>query len=162
MIVGTVQEFADKQVKPVSRNWITPTPTRALIEQMKEMGIFGLAVPEEFGGTPVSTPCYVLIAEELARGWMSLTGAMGRHTVVTKLLRIYGTEEQNQRYLPRMATGEVRATMALTEPGGGSDLQAMRTIARRDGEAYVVNGSRAGRGWRAARARRRTARCRQK
>jgi isovaleryl-CoA dehydrogenase len=89
----------------------------------------------------VSTVCYALVTEELARGWMSLAGAMGGHTVVSKLLLTYGTEEQKQRYLPRMATGEVRATMALTEPGGGSDLQAMRTTALRDGDDYVVNGS---------------------
>jgi isovaleryl-CoA dehydrogenase len=89
-----------------------------------------------------------MITEELARGWMSLAGAMGGHTVVAKLLLAYGTQEQKDRYLPRMATGEIRATMALTEPGGGSDLQAMRTTAKRvkgDGEAggdsYVVNGS---------------------
>jgi alkylation response protein AidB-like acyl-CoA dehydrogenase len=86
-------------------------------------------------------PCYVQVAEELARGWMSLAGAMGGHTVVSKLLLQFGTEEQKQRYLPRMATGELRATMALTEPGGGSDLQAMRTVARRDGDEYVINGS---------------------
>ncbi|MFE2021792.1 acyl-CoA dehydrogenase family protein [Streptomyces sp. NPDC059499] len=142
LIVGTVQEFVDKQVKPVVRELDhTNTYPEALIEHMKEMGIFGLAVPEEFGGTPVSTPCYVLIAEELARGWMTLTGAMGGHTVVAKLLQIYGTQEQKERYLPRMATGEVRATMALTEPGGGSDLQAMRTVARRDGDGYVIDGS---------------------
>jgi alkylation response protein AidB-like acyl-CoA dehydrogenase len=81
------------------------------------------------------------VTEELARGWMSLAGAMGGHTVVAKLLLAYGTEEQRDRWLPRMATGEVRATMALTEPGGGSDLQALRTVARRDGDGYVVNGS---------------------
>jgi alkylation response protein AidB-like acyl-CoA dehydrogenase len=81
------------------------------------------------------------VTEELARGWMSLAGAMGGHTVVAKLLVSYGTPEQQDVWLPRMATGEVRAAMALTEPGGGSDLQAMRTIARRDGDAYVVNGS---------------------
>ena len=86
-------------------------------------------------------PCYVHVTEELARGWMSLAGAMGGHTVVSKLLVEFGTDEQRQRYLPRMATGEVRATMALTEPGGGSDLQAMRTVAARDGDDYVVNGS---------------------
>ncbi len=86
-------------------------------------------------------PCYALVTEELARGWMSLAGAMGGHTVVAKLLVAFGTEEQQERYLPRMATGELRATMALTEPGGGSDLQAMTTVARRDGDGYVVNGS---------------------
>ncbi|PRC55024.1 acyl-CoA dehydrogenase, partial [Mycobacterium sp. ITM-2017-0098] len=73
--------------------------------------------------------------------WMSLAGAMGGHTVVSKLILLFGTDEQKQKYLPRMATGELRATMALTEPGGGSDLQAMRTSARRDGGEYVINGS---------------------
>ena len=87
-------------------------------------------------------PCYALVTAELARGWMSLAGAMGGHTVVAKLLVAFGTREQQDRYLPRMATGELRATMALTEPGGGSDLQAMTTVARRgDDGGYVINGS---------------------
>jgi hypothetical protein len=86
-------------------------------------------------------PCYALVTAELARGWMSLAGAMGGHTVVAKLLVAFGTREQQDRWLPRMATGEVRATMALTEPGGGSDLQAMRTVARRDGDGWVVDGA---------------------
>lgn len=112
-----------------------------LIEQMKEMGIFGLAIPEEWGGTGVSSECYALITEELARAWMSLAGAMGGHSVVSKLLVASGTPEQRDRWLPRMATGELRATMALTEPGGGSDLAAMRTTARRDGDRYIIDGS---------------------
>lgn len=160
-VVATVRDFVDDEVKPVVQELEhANTYPEALIEQMKRLGIFGLAVPEEFGGTPVSTPCYVLITEELARGWMSLAGAMGGHTVVAKLLLNFGTEEQKRRYLPKMATGEIRATMALTEPGGGSDLQAMRTSARRcadeDADAatdtggggggtgkdgYVINGS---------------------
>ncbi|MFD4644995.1 acyl-CoA dehydrogenase family protein [Streptomyces sp. NPDC058441] len=141
MIVETVRNFVDREVKPVVRELEhTNTYPEALIEQMKDLGIFGLAIPEEYGGTPVSTPCYVLITEELARGWMSLAGAMGGHTVVSKLLLHFGTDEQKNRYLPKMATGEIRSTMALTEPGGGSDLQAMRTVARRDGDSYVVNG----------------------
>jgi hypothetical protein len=88
-------------------------------------------------------PCYALVTAELARGWMSLAGAMGGHTVVAKLLLAFGTQEQKDKYLPKMATGEIRATMALTEPGGGSDLQAMRTTARRDPDtgAYTVNGA---------------------
>src|SRR5690606_14574008 len=90
---------------------------------------------------PVSTPCYVGVTEQLARGWMSLAGAMGGHTVVSKLLLQFGTEEQKQKYLPRMATGEIRATMALTEPGGGSDLQAMTTTARPHQGGYLVNGA---------------------
>ncbi|GAB2986020.1 acyl-CoA dehydrogenase family protein [Amycolatopsis acidiphila] len=149
LAVGTVREFVDKEVRPVARELEhANTYPERLIDQMKELGIFGLAIPEEYGGTPVSTPCYVLITEELARGWMSLAGAMGGHTVVSKLLLHFGTDEQKQSYLPRMATGELRATMALTEPGGGSDLQAMRTVARREGSGgvagggeYVVNGT---------------------
>ncbi|WP_433873438.1 acyl-CoA dehydrogenase family protein [Saccharopolyspora sp. CA-218241] len=142
LVVRTVRDFVDKDVKPVVQELEHANAyPEALIEQMKELGIFGLAIPEEHGGTPVSTPCYVLVTEELARGWMSLAGAMGGHTVVAKLLLLFGTEEQQRRYLPRMATGEVRATMALTEPGGGSDLQAMSTHARRDGDEYVVNGA---------------------
>ena len=86
-------------------------------------------------------PCYVDVTQELARGWMSLAGAMGGHTVVAKLIGLFGTEEQKQAYLPAMATGELRATMALTEPGGGSDLQAMTTVARADGAELVINGA---------------------
>ncbi|MET8811661.1 acyl-CoA dehydrogenase family protein [Streptomyces sp. NPDC004549] len=141
-VVKTVADFVDKEVKPVVQELDhTNTYPEALIEQMKRLGIYGLAIPEEFGGNPVSMPCFVLVTEELSRGWMSLAGAMGSHTVVAKLLTHFGTEEQKRRYLPRMATGEMRATMALTEPGGGSDLQAMRTVARKDGDAYVVNGA---------------------
>lgn len=141
-VVRTVRDFVDRDVKPVVRELEhADTYPEALIERMKELGVFGLAVPQEYGGTPVTVPCYVLVTEELARGWMSLAGAMGGHTVVAKLLLHFGTEEQRQRHLPRMATGETRATMALTEPGGGSDLQAMRTVARRDGDGYVVNGA---------------------
>lgn len=140
--VQTVRDFVDRDVRPTVRDVERANEyPAAWIEQMKEMGIFGLAVPEEFGGMPVSMPCYVQIAEELARGWMTLAGAMGGHTVVAKLLAEYGTKEQQERYLPAMATGQVRATMALTEAGGGSDLQAMRTIARREGDELVLNGS---------------------
>src|ERR1700730_16759004 len=142
MLVETVRQFVDKEVKPTvrEREHANEYP-EAWIEQMKRIGIYGLAIPEEYGGNPVSMPCYVLVTEELARGWMSLAGAMGGHTVVAKLLLHFGTEEQKRRYLPKMATGEIRATMALTEPGGGSDLQAMRTTARKDGDGYLVNGS---------------------
>ncbi|MGW8375096.1 acyl-CoA dehydrogenase family protein [Streptomyces sp. ODS28] len=140
--VRTVREFVDRDVRPVVRELEhADAYPEAQIEQMKRLGIFGLAVPEEYGGTPVSTPCYVLITEELARGWMSLAGAMGGHTVVAKLLVHFGTEEQRRHYLPRMASGALRATMALTEPEGGSDLQALRTTARREGEEYVVDGA---------------------
>ena len=142
MLVDTVRSFIDRDVKPDIRDVEhANTYPEAWIEQMKQIGIFGLAVPEEYGGSPVSTACYVLVTQELARGWMSLAGAMGGHTVVAKLLTLFGTEEQKRTYLPRMATGEVRATMALTEPGGGSDLQAMTTVAKADGDDLVISGA---------------------
>jgi alkylation response protein AidB-like acyl-CoA dehydrogenase len=141
-IVEVVREFVDQDVRPVVRELEhANTYPEKLIEQMKELGIYGLAVPEPWGEVAVSMPCYALVTAELARGWMSLAGAMGGHTVVAKLLVAFGTKEQQDRYLPRMATGEIRATMALTEPGGGSDLQAMTTVARPDGDGFVVNGS---------------------
>ncbi|HEY7261358.1 MAG TPA: acyl-CoA dehydrogenase family protein [Trebonia sp.] len=141
-IVALVREFTDREVRPVVRDLehANAYPEK-LIDQMKEMGIFGLAIPEPWGEAQVSAQCYAAVTEELARGWMSLAGAMGGHTVVAKLLVAYGTREQQDAWLPAMATGEIRAAMALTEPGGGSDLQAMRTTARRDGDHYVVNGS---------------------
>ncbi|WP_040701519.1 acyl-CoA dehydrogenase family protein [Nocardia vinacea] len=141
-IVAVVRDFVDREVKPVAQELDhTNTYPEKLIDQMKQLGIYGLAIPEPWGAAKVSTPCYAAVTEELSRGWMSLAGAMGGHTVVAKLLLDYGTQEQKDSYLPRMATGELRATMALTEPGGGSDLQAMRTTARRIGEEYIVNGS---------------------
>ncbi|HEY2084870.1 MAG TPA: acyl-CoA dehydrogenase family protein [Mycobacterium sp.] len=142
MLVDTVRTFIDRDVKPTVREVEHRNEyPEAWIEQMKRIGIFGLAVPEEYGGSPVSMPCYVEVTEELARGWMSLAGAMGGHTVVAKLISLYGNEEQRQKYLPRMASGEMRATMALTEPGGGSDLQAMTTTARAEGNELVINGA---------------------
>jgi alkylation response protein AidB-like acyl-CoA dehydrogenase len=142
MLVETVRAFVDKEVKPTVREVEHANAyPEAWIEQMKRIGVYGLAIPEEYGGSPVSMPCYVRVTQELARGWMSLAGAMGGHTVVAKLLSLFGTDDQKRRYLPPMATGEVRATMALTEPGGGSDLQNMSTTALPDGPDLVINGS---------------------
>jgi alkylation response protein AidB-like acyl-CoA dehydrogenase len=142
LLVETVRAFVDRDVKPTVRDVEHANAyPEAWIEQMKRIGIYGLAVPEEYGGSPVSTRCYVAVTQELSRGWMSLAGAMGGHTVVAKLLALFGTEAQKHRYLPSMATGEVRATMALTEPGGGSDLQNMKTTAVPSGEDLVINGS---------------------
>src|SRR6202167_2967468 len=139
MLLETVRQFVDKEVRPTvrEREHANEYP-EAWIQQMKRIGIYGLAIPEEYGGTPVSMPCYVLVTQELARGWMSLAGAMGGHTVVAKLLALFGTEEQKRHYLPTLATGEVRATMALTEPGGGSDLQNMSTTALPGGADQLV------------------------
>jgi len=142
MMVRLVRDFVNREVKPVAQHLdhenIYP---EGLIEQMKEMGIFGLMVPGPWGEAKVSTSCFVLITEELSRGWMSLAGAMGSHTVVCKLINDFGTQQQKDSYLPRLATGEIRAAMALTESGGGSDLQSIRTTAVRVGEQYVINGS---------------------
>src|ERR1700722_11092755 len=141
-IVGLVRDFVDRDVRPVASGLEhADTYPEKLIEQMKQLGTYGLAIPEPWGAARVSTPCYALVTQELARGWMSLGGAMGGHTVVAKLLTLFGTEEQKKTYLPAMATGEVRATMALTEPGGGSDLQGMTTTALPDGEDLVITGT---------------------
>jgi alkylation response protein AidB-like acyl-CoA dehydrogenase len=141
-IVAAVARWVDREVRPhagrLEREQQYPT---ALIDEMKTMGVFGLAVPDRWSESAVSTPCFALVTEELARGWMSLAGAMGGHSVVARLLARYGTPEQQERWLPRMATGEIRAAMALTEPSGGSDLQDIRTRAVRDGDDYVVDGS---------------------
>jgi alkylation response protein AidB-like acyl-CoA dehydrogenase len=143
MLIATVRAFIDRDVKPTVREVEhANTYPEAWIEQMKRIGIYGLAIPEEHGGSPVSMPCYVEVTQELARGWMSLAGAVGGHTVVAKLLTLFGTDEQKQAYLPAMATGQLRATMALTEPGGGSDLQNMSTTALSDGaRGLLINGS---------------------
>src|SRR5437879_2141104 len=141
-IVDVVADFVDREVRPVARELEhANTYPEELIEGMKRLGVFGLAIPQPYGEVAVSTPCYVGVTEQLARGWMSLAGAMGGHTVVAKLLLAFGTDEQKQRYLPKMATGEIRAAMALTEPGGGSDLQALTTRAERDGDRYRVSGA---------------------
>jgi alkylation response protein AidB-like acyl-CoA dehydrogenase len=143
-IVEAVAHWVDREVRPhagrLERAQEYPT---ALIEQMKEMGVFGLAVPAPWSESAVSTRCFALVTEELARGWMSLAGAVGGHSVVAQLLARFGTPEQKDQWLLRMATGEVRAAMALTEPSGGSDLQDIRTRAVRseEGTAYVVDGT---------------------
>jgi alkylation response protein AidB-like acyl-CoA dehydrogenase len=141
-VVALVRDWVDREVRGnVQAVEHANEYPEKWIEQMKELGVYGLAIPEPYGEVAVSMPCYVQVTAELARGWMSLAGAMGGHTVVSKLILAFGTEEQKQTYLPRMASGELRATMALTEPGGGSDLQAMTTVARKDGDDYVVSGS---------------------
>ena len=146
-IVDTVADWVDREVRPVARDLEhADAYPEDLIGQMKRLGIFGLAIPAPWGEAAVSMPCYAMVTAELARGWMSLAGAMGGHTVVSRLLLEFGTKQQRDEYLPKMATGEIRAAMALTEPGGGSDLQAMRTTARRVSDGgpaggYVINGA---------------------
>ncbi len=141
-MVAVVRDFVNREVRPAVRELEqSDTYPEQLIDRMKSLGVFGLAVPERWGGLAVTASAYVAVTEELARGWMSLAGAMGGHSVVATLIANFGTPAQQERYLPAMATGEVRATMALTEPGGGSDLQAMRTVASPDGDDYVIGGT---------------------
>ena len=141
-IVRLVRDWVDREVRPVASELEhSNTYPAELIDQMKRLGIFGLVIPEPWHDGGVSASCYAAVTEELSRGWMSLAGAMGGHSVVAQLLVGFGRREQQDDYLPRMASGEIRATMALTEPGGGSDLKGLRTVARTDGNDYVVNGS---------------------
>jgi alkylation response protein AidB-like acyl-CoA dehydrogenase len=141
-IVELVARWVDDEVRPIASEFEhANTYPEDLIEQMKLMGVYGLAVPSPFGASAVSARCYARVTEEIARGWMSLAGAFGGHSVVSKLIVRFGTDEQQHRYLPRLATGELRATMALTEPDGGSDLQAMRTVATPVGDGFVINGT---------------------
>jgi alkylation response protein AidB-like acyl-CoA dehydrogenase len=141
-IVDLVAKFVDERVRPVVRDLEHEDQyPEKLIDEMKAMGVFGLCIPEPWGASAVSTRCFALVTAELSRGWISLGGAFGGHSVVSTLVTRFGTPEQQDRYLPRMATGELRSTMALTEAGGGSDLQAMQTVARREGDEYVINGS---------------------
>ena len=140
-IVETVRDFVEKDVIPVAdemeRRDEFPEP---IVEQMKELGLFGLTVPEEFGGVGESLTTYALTVVELARGWMSLSGVLNTHFMGCYLINKFGTDEQKKSFLPRMATGEVRAALAMSEPEAGSDVQSIRTKAIRDGDDYVLNG----------------------
>ncbi len=141
-IVELVARWVDQEVRPVVNELEHDnTYPEELIAQMKAMGVYGLAIPAPYGDFAVSARCYARVTEEIARGWMSLAGAFGGQSVVSKLILRFGTEDQRRRYLPPMATGELRATMALTEPDGGSDLQALRTVAQPVDDGYVINGS---------------------
>ncbi|MBM7365703.1 acyl-CoA dehydrogenase family protein [Gordonia hydrophobica] len=141
-MVALVRDFIDQRVAPRVREFeeddVYP---EEFIEQMKELGFFGLLAPADHGGVDVSMECFARVCEELARGWMSLAGAIGGHSVITYLIKTFGTEQQQATYLPAMADGSIRATMALTEPSGGSDLQAMRTHADPVDGGFVITGS---------------------
>ena len=141
-IVNMVRDFVRQEVDPVAAEHdANDTVPYDLIDQMKELGLFGINVPEEFGGMGLDYTTFAMIFEEISKGYMALTGALGTHHILTYVLANYGTAEQQQRFLPRLASGEIRGGLALTEPGGGSDVGALQTRAVKDGEEYVVNGS---------------------
>jgi len=140
-ILTAVREFVDKEIIPVAQELehADEYPT-AIVEQMKEMGIFGLMIPEEYGGLGESLLTYALCVEEIARGWMSVSGIINTHFIVAYMVMQHGTEEQKAHYLPRMATGEVRGSFSMSEPHCGSDVAAIRSKAVRDGDEFVLNG----------------------
>ena len=140
-MIEMVREFVEKEVIPVADEMEHADEyPEAIVEQMKEMGLFGITVPEEFGGIGETLTTYALTVVELARGWMSLSGVLNTHFMGCYLINRFGTDEQKQNFLPRMATGEIRAALAMSEPEAGSDVQAIRTKAIKDGDEYVVNG----------------------
>src|SRR5580765_2986849 len=142
-LLGLVREFVDEQIIPVAMELERRDEyPQAIVDQMKEMGIFGLMIPEEYGGLGESLLTYALCVEEIARGWMSVSGIINTHFIVAYMLIQHGTEEQKRHYLPKMATGEIRGAFSMSEPGLGSDVSAIRTKAVRQGESedWVIDG----------------------
>jgi alkylation response protein AidB-like acyl-CoA dehydrogenase len=140
-ILRTVRDFVDNEILPYATDLEHKDEfPEAIVEGMKEMGLFGLMIPEEYGGLGESLLTYALVVEEIARGWMSVSGVINTHFIVAYMLKQHGTEEQKQRYLPRMATGEIRGAFSMSEPGCGSDVSAIKSKGVRDGEDYVLNG----------------------
>ena len=140
-ITEMVRQFADEQILPNAEHFDHEDEFPAeIVEQMKELGLFGVTIPEEYGGMGLDLTTYVMIVEELSRGWISISGIINTHFIGSYLLMKYGTDEQKQKYLPRMATGEIRAAFSLSEPEMGSDVQALKTNAKKDGDFYVING----------------------
>ncbi|MCZ4537143.1 acyl-CoA dehydrogenase family protein [Gordonia terrae] len=140
-ILANVRSFVDKQIIPTAQELEHADEyPQAIVDGMAEMGLFGLMIPEEYGGLGESLLTYALCVEELARGWMSVSGVINTHFIVAYMIRQHGTDEQKQRFLPRMATGEVRGAFSMSEPELGSDVAAIKTSAKRDGDGYVING----------------------
>jgi alkylation response protein AidB-like acyl-CoA dehydrogenase len=138
----TLREFVNKEIVPVAGAWERSGryPTE-IVETMKEMGLFGLTVPERYGGAGVDMVSFAIVFEEISRGWMGIAGILGTHSLSCWMIARYGTDEQKERYLPELATGARRTGIGLTEPGAGTDLQGITTTARREGDVYVVNGT---------------------
>ena len=141
-IVNMVRDFVRREVEPVAekldREDIVPLD---LIDKMKDLGLFGITIPEEYGGLGLDYTTFASVFEELSKGFMSISGAIGTHHILAYTLTHYGTEEQKQRFLPDLASGKKRGGLALTEPGGGTDVGNLQTTADKDGEEYVINGT---------------------
>ena len=142
LIIGTIRRFVEKEVMPVASELEHRNEyPHDLVRQMKEMGLFGLNIPEQYGGAEVDTTTFAMVFEEISRGWLGLAGIIGSHSVMCDVLVRFGTEEQKRRFLPDLATGEKRGGICLTESSAGTDLQSIHTSAARDGEVYRINGS---------------------
>ncbi|GAA3228287.1 acyl-CoA dehydrogenase family protein [Dactylosporangium siamense] len=136
-----LRAFVDKEIRPVAREWeATDRYPTEIVATMRRMGLFGLTVPEEYGGLGADMVSFALVFEEIAKGWMGIAGILGSHSLSCWLIARHGTDEQRRRYLPDLATGARRTGIALTEPDAGTDLQGIRTVARRDGDDYVISG----------------------
>ncbi|MET8851679.1 acyl-CoA dehydrogenase family protein [Amycolatopsis sp. NPDC004625] len=141
-ILATVRQFVDKEVIPHAQELEhADTYPADIVEGMKEMGLFGITIPEEYGGLGESLLTYALVVEEIARGWMSVSGVINTHFIVAHMITRHGTEAQKQHFLPRMATGEVRGSFSMSEPDLGSDVAAIKTKAKKTGDGYVIDGS---------------------
>lgn len=140
-ILATVRTYVDREIIPAAQELEhTDTYPDKIVADMRAMGLFGLMIPEEYGGLGESLLTYALCVEELARGWMSVSGVINTHFIVAYMIRQHGTDTQKQHFLPRMATGEVRGAFSMSEPDLGSDVAAITTTARRAGDDYVING----------------------
>ncbi len=141
-ILSAVKTFVDKEILPHATDLEHKDEfPEAIVEGMKEMGLFGLMISEEYGGLGESLLTYALVVEQIARGWMSVSGVINTHFIVAYMLQQHGTEEQKQRLLPKMATGEVRGAFSMSEPDLGSDVSAIKTRATPDGDDYILDGS---------------------
>src|SRR6476646_2620839 len=140
-IISTVRQFVDKEVIPTAQELEhTDTYPQAIVDAMTELGLFGLMIPEEYGGLGESLLTYALCVEEIARGWMSVSGIINTHFIVAYMLKQHGTQEQKDHFLPRMAAGDIRGAFSMSEPALGSDVSAITSKGVRDGEEYVLNG----------------------
>ncbi|PHX75297.1 MAG: acyl-CoA dehydrogenase [Actinobacteria bacterium] len=139
---AVLRDFVEKEIKPVANEWERSGryPTE-IVAGLADMGLFGMTIPEEYGGLDIDMVSFALVFEELARGWMGVAGILGSHSLSCWMIAKHGTEEQKQKYLPELATGKRRTGIGLTEPGAGTDLQGIRTTAKREGDEYVINGT---------------------
>ena len=140
--LDTIGRWVEKEVRPIARRFDQADEYPAdLVEQMKELGLFGATIGQEWGGLGLSASTYAQLVARISQSWMAPTGIFNSHLIMAACVERHGTDEQKRRYLPRFATGELRGGIGLTEPNAGTDLQGIRTVARRDGDVYIVNGT---------------------